>query len=110
MVGAGKPNGRRGLPSLYGRTYWVSVRRLPALNRTPGYAPARFRESLMALDFQTDRLLMRLTIGVGCCARAASGHAAAPPSSVMNLRLLIRSPRRRARAADQARRCQAPSR
>jgi hypothetical protein len=32
-----------------------------------------------------------------CCARAASGHAAAPPSSVMNARLLIQSPRRRAR-------------
>src|SRR6266536_2595644 len=32
----------------------------------------------------------------GCCARAASGHAAAaPPSSVMKLRRLIRSPRRR---------------
>jgi hypothetical protein len=26
----------------------------------------------------------------GCCARAASGHAAAPPSSVMNSRRLIR--------------------
>ena len=35
---------------------------------------------------------------VGCCARAASGHAAAPPSSVMNSRRLIRSPRRRGRA------------
>src|SRR5262249_10103604 len=29
------------------------------------------------------------------CARAASGHTAAPPSSVMNSRLLTRSPRRR---------------
>jgi hypothetical protein len=28
------------------------------------------------------------------CARAAGGHAAAPPSRVMNVRLLIRSPRR----------------
>ena len=26
----------------------------------------------------------------GCCARAASGHAAAPPSSVMNSRRLMR--------------------
>jgi len=36
-----------------------------------------------------------------CCARGASGHAAAAtPSSVMNARrLLIRSPRRRGRAA-----------
>ena len=31
----------------------------------------------------------------GCCARAASGHAAAPPMSVTNSRL--RSPRRRGR-------------
>ena len=35
----------------------------------------------------------------GCCARAASGQAAAVPSSVMNSRRLIRSPRRHARAA-----------
>jgi hypothetical protein len=38
------------------------------------------------------------TTGIaGCCARASSGHAAAgaPPSSVMNSHLLIRSPRRR---------------
>ena len=40
----------------------------------------------------------------GCCARAASGQAAAaPPSSVMNSRRLIRSPRRRGRAASAAR-------
>ena len=31
----------------------------------------------------------------GCCARAASGQAAAPPSRVMNSRRLTRSPRRR---------------
>ena len=34
----------------------------------------------------------------GCCARAASGHAAAPPSNVMNSRRFTRSPRRRGRA------------
>ena len=45
----------------------------------------------------------------GCCARAASGHtAAAPPSSVMNSRRLIRSPRRRAVADRTAPRGQAP--
>ena len=37
------------------------------------------------------------TTGRGCCARAVSGHAAAPPSSVMNSRRFIRSPRRRGR-------------
>ena len=46
----------------------------------------------------------------GCCARAASGHAAAaPPSSVMNSRrFIIRSPRRRGRAATAALRGRAP--
>jgi ABC transporter substrate binding protein len=39
-----------------------------------------------------------------CCARTASGHAAAPPRSVMNLRRAItRSPRRRSPAAPSAR-------
>ena len=40
-----------------------------------------------------------------CCARAASGHAAAPPSSVMNSRRLTRSPRRRGRAVLLVHRC-----
>jgi hypothetical protein len=31
-----------------------------------------------------------------CCARAASGHAAAPPRRVMNARRIIRSPHQRA--------------
>src|SRR5262249_12209330 len=47
-----------------------------------------------------DPLLSHPIIGfAACCARAASGHAAAPPRSVMNARLLTRSPRRRARVA-----------
>ena len=42
--------------------------------------------------------------GIAGCARAASGHAAAPPSSVMNSRrLIIRLPRRRWRAVSAAR-------
>ena len=46
-----------------------------------------------------------ITGNARCCARAASGHAAAvPPSSVMNSRRFItRSPRRQARAACPAR-------
>jgi hypothetical protein len=43
-----------------------------------------------------------------CCARAASGHAAAPPTSVMNSRRFIRSPRRRAAEEIKARRYRAP--
>ena len=43
---------------------------------------------------------MPITGIAACCARAASGHAtAAPPNSVMNSRLLTRSPRRRERSA-----------
>jgi hypothetical protein len=46
----------------------------------------------------------------GCCALAASGHAtAAPPSSVMNARRFIRSPRRRGRAQLQEYRARALS-
>src|SRR5262245_40539173 len=55
-----------------------------------------------------DRILLGRFCGVPtrrirspCCARTASGHAAAaPPSSVMNWRLFTRSPRRRGRAAE----------
>src|SRR5215472_13741703 len=44
-----------------------------------------------------------------CCAPATSGHtAAAPPSSVMNLRRFTRLPRRRGRAAAAAHRARAP--
>ena len=39
---------------------------------------------------------------VGCCALAWSGHAAAPPSNVINSRRLIRSPRRRGRQRTEA--------
>ena len=47
----------------------------------------------------------------GCCARAANGHAAAaPPSSVMNSRRFIRSPRRPALATCRGFRGRAPSR
>jgi hypothetical protein len=43
-----------------------------------------------------DVLRRNPTTGIAaCCARAASGHAAAPPSSVMNSRRFTRSPRRR---------------
>jgi len=46
-----------------------------------------------------------------CCARAASGHAAAaPPSSVMNARRFTRSPRRRGRARLAEFRGRSPSR
>jgi HNH endonuclease len=43
-----------------------------------------------------------------CCARAASGHAVAPPSNVMNARRFTRSPRQRGRAASAELRDRAP--
>src|SRR2546422_4154247 len=48
-----------------------------------------------------DALLRNPITGVaGCCARAASGHAAtAPPRGAMNARRLTRSPHRQWRAA-----------
>src|SRR6516165_6165736 len=53
----------------------------------------------------SELLFRNPTTGIaGCCARTASGHAtAAPPSSVMNSRRLIQSPRRRRLAACPAR-------
>ena len=61
----------------------------------------------------SDDLLSRKPITgiVACCARAAIGHATAPPSNEMNSRrLIIRSPRRHAVAETKARRCLLPSR
>src|SRR3954452_6164641 len=44
-------------------------------------------------------LRRKTTTGIAlCCARAASGHATAPPNSVMIPRRFIRSPHRRAQA------------
>src|SRR5215211_7195753 len=45
--------------------------------------------------------------GPACCARAASGHATAPPRAKMNVRRLIRSPRWRGSAAMQEAQCRA---
>jgi len=52
-------------------------------------------------ESSAERLLRNPITGIaGCCARAATGDAmAAPPSTAMNSRRLIRSPRRRAASA-----------
>jgi hypothetical protein len=51
--------------------------------------------SLISGDNPTSRTPIRRGDVTRCCARATSGHAAAaPPSSEMNSRLFIRSPRR----------------
>src|SRR5262249_48641818 len=52
-------------------------------------------------DASSERGLTRPTTGIaGCCARAASGHAAAPPSRVMNWRALSETRPQRRREAD----------
>src|SRR5215468_10396424 len=64
--------------------------------------PSRNAFNMAGVGGEAERIPTRAceTVGAGSCARAASGHAAAaPPSSVMNSRRFIRSPRRRARAA-----------
>ena len=67
----------------------------PAPAGTPRHGP-EIAASSAAAGRSTPTRRMRS----GCCARAASGHAAAaPPRSVMTSRRLIRSPRRRGRAA-----------
>ena len=67
--------------------------------------PAGIGSRELRIDVGWTQLLRNPITGIaGCCARAASGHAAAaPPSSVMNSRRFIRSPRRRGRAASAAR-------
>jgi hypothetical protein len=58
----------------------------PSISGTPSIAtaPGPVHEAESAIG---------VTGIAGCCARAASGHAAAPPTSVMNSRRLMCSPR-----------------
>jgi hypothetical protein len=69
-----------------------------------GVSPTRSRRGATGTPAPSRRanLRYRYTLSIptrrswaACCARAARGHAATPPSSVMNSRLFIRSPRRR---------------
>src|SRR5215472_10516885 len=64
------------------------------------FKPLRNAPTTPALSSGTPGYTNPITGIPGCCAPAASGHAAAPPSSVMNSRrfivAIIRSPRRRA--------------
>ena len=67
-----------------------------ANGNSPGCLNLRKRPITCAINTPMRRTRSR------CCAPAASGHAVAPPRSVMNSRLFTRSPRRRGRAASGA--------
>src|SRR5262245_47547258 len=66
-------------------TFW------PALHPV-AFNPTRYARSRTAYA-SGESLRMNPTVGIfaGCCARAASGHTAAPPSIVMNSRRLARN-------------------
>src|SRR5262245_2735503 len=49
----------------------------------------RSKDTQCGDDFGVPAMVPTLSIFVGCCARAASGQAAAPPRSVMNSRRLM---------------------
>src|SRR6516225_9004922 len=56
----------------------------------PASARPRRNAATRSIEALADVLLRNPTTGIAaCCARAASGHAAAPPSSVMNSRRLL---------------------
>ena len=97
------------------RSYWPSAQRYSIATFSPSTKPASFSpwrnaRKLRSTTVSGDVGLRNPTTGIaGCCARAASGQdAAAPPRSVMKSRRLIRSPRRRARAASAESSIQAP--
>ena len=86
---------------VFGLTVPLTIRprrSVPQYSRLPSRPCRNALTSGAALS--SEALLRKPITGiVGCCARAASGHAAvAPQSSVMKSRRLTRSPRRRARA------------
>jgi hypothetical protein len=72
----------------------------PPAKEGPGkegeHGPTEARRSVLA-SITNSFFAYRIPANSPCCARVASGQAAAaPPSSVMNSRRFIRSPRRRA--------------
>ena len=68
-----------------------------------GLAETLMKRVEVLFPFVARRHAENPTTGMESCAWAASGARAAPPSSVKNARRLIRSPRRRGRAASAAR-------
>src|SRR5262249_2327196 len=65
---------------------------LPSMNPA-SFRPCRKASTIYAKPAACVLLRNPITGSAGCCALAASGHAAAPPRSAMNWRRVIRSPR-----------------
>ena len=100
--------GSRSATSAGNRSGRSSAQRNSIATFRPSTKPASFRpwrNAVMSAASASDALRRNPTTGIaGCCARAANGHATVPPpSSAMNSRRLIRSPRRLWRAASPAR-------
>src|SRR6516165_629406 len=80
------------------RSYWPSSQWYSTITFWPSTKPASLRAlrntAPKRAELSDDRPLTKPKTGIGgCCARAAIGHAAAPPTSVMNSRRLIVAPR-----------------
>src|SRR5262249_5007118 len=95
------------------RSYWFSAQRYSIATSRPSAKPASLKPRRNAATDGAHSLAVALPrtpiTGIACCARAASGHAAAaPPRSAMKLRRVIRSPRRRGRAPWEEFQCQVP--
>src|SRR5262249_24338988 len=83
---------------------------IAAIDETGSLRPSRNAAARWARASEVPSWRKPTTGIAACCARAARGHDAAPPSNVMNSRRFIRSPRRRARAACREFGGRAPSR
>jgi hypothetical protein len=67
-----RPGGSSGPQSPQAVAAFLLPRPLPRSSKTPDFRPIQRVQAITGI--------------AGCCARAASGHAAAPPSSVMKSR------------------------
>jgi len=84
---------RRAFITLLGGAACVAARGARAGGTDPAGWGAERRPSTMNPDPAAVASRRNPITGIAdCCARAASGHAAAPPSSVMNARRLMAPP------------------
>src|SRR6266404_1870147 len=80
------------------RSYWPSAQRYSIVTFWPStkpFSPSPRRNADTRCAVSSGDLALRYPISgiCGCCARAASGHAVAPPMSAVNSRRFIQLPR-----------------